>query len=76
MTSTTEMMTSTMTLTMMTTTTTTTMMTTIITAKKSSTATMDNIAIIFYNIIMIIWAALGANQQKYCAVSQLYPLGD
>jgi hypothetical protein len=37
-------------------------------------ATMDNTAIFFYNIIMIIWAALGANWLKY--VSQVRPLDD
>jgi hypothetical protein len=36
-------------------------MTTMMTTTKTSMATMDNLAIIFHNIIMIIWAALGAN---------------
>jgi hypothetical protein len=51
-------------------------MTTMMTTTKTSMATMDNLAIIFYNIIMIIWAALGANPQKYQRVSQLHPLDD
>ncbi len=37
---------------------------------------MDNYAVVFYNIIMIIRAGLGANQQKYHSVSQLHPLDD
>jgi hypothetical protein len=65
-----------MTLMMTTTTTPTTTRTAMITATKSTTATMDNIAIIFYNIIMIIWAALGANWQKLHGVSQLHALDD
>ncbi len=54
-------MTSTMTLTTTTTTTTTTTMTTITTTLKISMVTMDNLAIFFYNIVMIVLAALGAN---------------
>ncbi len=71
-----EMTTSTMTSMTMTTTTTTTTMTTMMMTTKTSTAMMDNLAIIFYNIIMIIWAALGVNQLKYHSVSQLHPLDD
>jgi hypothetical protein len=67
----------TMTLTMMVTTMTTTMMTTMMTTTKTSMATMNNLVIFFYyNIIMIIWATLEANQQKYHGVSQLHPLDD
>jgi hypothetical protein len=71
-----ETTTSTMTSTTTTKTTTTTTMTTIMTTTKTLTVMMDNLAIFFYNIIMILWAALGANQQKYHVVSQLYPLDD
>jgi hypothetical protein len=67
---------STMTLTTMTTTTMTTKMTTIMTTTKTTTATMDNFAIFFYNIIMIIWAALGENQWKYHGVSPLHHLDE
>ncbi len=70
----------TMTLTMMLATTTTTMTTTTMTTMKTTTkismATMINLAIIFVNIKMILWAALGANQWKYHGVSQLHPLDD
>ncbi len=68
----TSMMTST---TMMTTTTTTTI-TTMMTTTKTSTATMDNLTMIYNNIIMIIWAALGVDPWKYHGVSQLHPMDD
>jgi hypothetical protein len=51
-------------------------MTTIMTTTKTTTATMDNFAIFFYNIIMIIWAALGENQWKYHGVSPLHHLDE
>jgi hypothetical protein len=56
-----EMMTSTMMSTTMMTTTMITRMTTMMRTTKTAMATIDNLAIIFYNIIMIIWAAPGAN---------------
>ncbi len=59
-----ETRTSTMTSSRTKTTATTTMMTTMMTTTKTSTATMDNLTIFFYNIIIIIWAALGANQRN------------
>jgi hypothetical protein len=71
-----ETTTSTMTLMTMMTTTMTTTMTTIMMTTKTSTATMDNLAMIFYNIIMIIWAALGADRRKNHGVSQLHPSDD
>jgi hypothetical protein len=51
-------------------------MTTMMTTTKTTVVTMDSLAIIFYNIIMIIWAAPGANRLKYHGVSQLHPLDD
>jgi hypothetical protein len=70
----------TMTLTMMsmtmTTKMTTTPMTTMMTTTKTTTATIDNLANFFYKIIMIIWAAPGANQWTYHGVRQLLPLDD
>ncbi len=65
-----------MTSTTMMTTTTKTIITTMMTTKKTSTATMDNLTMIYNNIIMIIWAALGADQRKCHGVSQLHPLDD
>jgi hypothetical protein len=71
-----ETRTSMMTSTMMMTTTTTTTITTMMTTTKTSMATMDNLTMIYNNIIMIIWAALGADRRKYQGVSQLHPLDD
>ncbi len=58
----------------MTTSTRMTTMTTKMTTTKTTMAIMDNLPIIFYNIIMIIWAASRANHQKYHGLSQLHPL--
>jgi hypothetical protein len=69
---TTLMMTSTMT----TTTTTPTTMSAMMMTTKTTKKTIDNFDIFFYNIIMIIWDALGANQQKYHGVSQLHHVYD
>ncbi len=41
--------------------------------EKKIKKTMDNNAIFFNNIIMIICAVLGVNWQNYHGVSQLYP---
>jgi hypothetical protein len=66
----------TITLTTMTTNTMMTTMTTMMMTTKTTTAMIDNLAIFFLNIIMIIWAAPGANRRKYHGVSQLHPLDD
>ncbi len=70
MTTTTETMALTMTSPTMLTTTTMTTRTIMMTTTKTTKKTMDNNAIIFYNIIMTICVALGANWQKYHGVSQ------
>ncbi len=46
------------------------------TRMKTTKATMNNSDFFFFNIILIICAALGANQQKYHGVSPSHPRDD
>ncbi len=76
MTMTTETTTLTMTLTTTTTNLAVTTRTTTMTRTKTTKAMMNNSEIFFSNIILIICAALGANQRKYHGVSPSHPMDD